>query len=402
MRKTPGDAPCHACLLHLDKSRPPNPRSSWRRICDDCASKYVASPLPVPNERVRICPDTLGVWGQSREIYQSWDTGLGAVVPARKYYLSPVPDGKVAVVLQDAADAETIDRLLAPRSVKLDRPFRLRYCSSIKSFCADECFGSAQDKSCLMHIKQRKRIEPEGASVGKHSKREVESPSHHGLASVGWLLDDVDDPGEEIHEEDCFGAFTLGDIYDLSGSAEAANNGGPEPSCSSTASTTTSRDLTPPVELHVELGEDSIMDNLGTLLGGDSPMGMLSSPMLKGVPWSQSAVDVAFDDVLGAALTTGIPPGPGGCQLLHGNAKIVGKPLLIKGVNAPISKHTTSSSKHMWVKRPPGAAQKMGKTLVPPQQMGKPGLSPSRKAAEPMRHGPTQKAKCVWKQQIMW
>ena len=106
----PGSAPCHACLLLADERRDLNARSSWRRICDDCADKFVNKPLPVPVERVRICPDTLGVWGQSREIYQSWDTGLGTVVPARKYNLSPVPDGKVAIVLQDAADAATVDQ----------------------------------------------------------------------------------------------------------------------------------------------------------------------------------------------------------------------------------------------------------------------------------------------------
>jgi len=63
-----GNAPCHACLLRADECHSLNARSSWRRICDDCASKYVDKPLPVPRERVRICPESLGVWGQSREI----------------------------------------------------------------------------------------------------------------------------------------------------------------------------------------------------------------------------------------------------------------------------------------------------------------------------------------------
>lgn len=114
---------------------------------------YLHQPLLVPNARVRLCPDTVGAWGQSREIYQAWDLP-GAVVPARKYRL-PAMEGKVAVVFQDEANAETVDLLLGPLSVKPDRPFVLRYCSSIKSFCGSDCFGSPKDKSCLAHIKQR-------------------------------------------------------------------------------------------------------------------------------------------------------------------------------------------------------------------------------------------------------
>ena len=64
-------------------------------------------------------------------------------------------EGKVAVVFQDAAHAETVDLLAGPLAVKPDRPFVLRYCSSIKSFCASDCFGCSKDKSCLVHIKQR-------------------------------------------------------------------------------------------------------------------------------------------------------------------------------------------------------------------------------------------------------
>lgn len=394
MRKVPPEAPCHACLLRLDRSRPPNPRSSWRRICDECADNYVTSPLLVPNERVRICPDSLGVWGQSREIYQSWDTGLGAVIPARKYYLSPAQTGRVAVVLQDAADAETVDCLFAPQSVKPDRPFRLRYCPSIKSFCADECFGTAQDKSCSTHIKQRKREQQgptENKGGGRLPKREAEA--EHGPATVGWLLDEVVVP-DESHEED-FGTFALGDIYDLSGVPSPRG-----PSCSSTASTATPRDLPPPVELCAApwsgeeedtiMHQDTIMDRLDTLLGSDE--GAMS--------WSQTAVDVAFDDVLGAALIAGAPLGRND----QSNAKRIGKALPIKGVNAPISKHVTPSSKHMWAKRHPGVAQKMGKPLTPSQQMGEPVPSISQKVGEPTRQaqGPTSKAKCVWKQQIMW
>ena len=57
-------------------------------------------PLLVPSDRVRLCPEGMGTWGQSREIFQSWDTGMGTTVPARKYILKTIPDGNVAVVFQ--------------------------------------------------------------------------------------------------------------------------------------------------------------------------------------------------------------------------------------------------------------------------------------------------------------
>lgn len=155
---------CHACLLRAESGRSLNARSSWRRICDECSQSYLTKPLLVPIERVRICPDTVGAWGQSREIYQAWDLP-GAVVPARKYR-QPALQGKVAVVFQDEASAETVDLLLGPLSLKPENPFVLRYCSSIKSFCASDSFGSPKDKSCLAHIKQRtKRGGPNDESV---------------------------------------------------------------------------------------------------------------------------------------------------------------------------------------------------------------------------------------------
>ena len=50
-----------------------------------------------------LCPEKLGKWGQSREIYQAWDTGLGATVPARKYNLEPEGTSPtVAVIFQSS------------------------------------------------------------------------------------------------------------------------------------------------------------------------------------------------------------------------------------------------------------------------------------------------------------
>ena len=401
----PGHAPCHACLLLADKSRSLNARSSWRRICDDCADQYVTKPLPVPNERVRYCPDTLGVWGQSREIYQSWDTGLGAVVPARKYNLAPVPGGKVAVVLQDAADAMTVDRLLGPLATKPDKPFMLRYCSSIKSFCAGDCFSSSQDKSCLAHIKQRKSEIPrplESKAGSGQAKRERPKPDEPDAADTGWLLNEIPTLWDG-NGDDCFGAFALGDIYDLAGPSLSATDSTEEPLfdklsehgddfCSRSVSPTdTISTLMPtprespqfPQQVAERGNAQGILNGLDSLLSGGGGAD---------VPWTQSAVDVAFDDALGAALSAGTAPL--GIRVPRGlRPQVSGRPAL-KGANAPVSKQ------YMWA---PGASR--GKPLISKQQEAKPAptkvpLKPA--AVDSSRQGPTQKAKCVWKQQIMW
>jgi len=166
-------------------------------------------PLLVPVERVRLCPETLGTWGQSREIFQSWDTGKGAVVPARKYNLTPTPDGNVAVVFQDAADANLIDQLLGPLSVTPERPLPLRYCSSIKTFCPDSCFASQRDKSCLSHVKPRFRAQPEKAAEQAPTPAPAAKRQDWASAPLpdnAWLFDEVLDPldGDDEHQDDAF------------------------------------------------------------------------------------------------------------------------------------------------------------------------------------------------------
>ena len=77
---------------------------------------------------------------------------------------------------------------------------------------------------------------------------------------------------------------------------------------------------------------------------------------------------------------------------LQPTGQFPGRPPLVKAVSAPISKQ------YMWA---PGASR--GKTLISKPREGK--FSPSKlpmKTADASRQGPTQKAKCVWKQQIMW
>ena len=404
----PGHAPCHACLLLADKSRSLNARSSWRRICDSCTEQYVNKPLPVPPERVRYCPDTLGLWGQSREIYQSWDTGLGAVVPARKYNLAPVPAGKVAVVLQDAADAQTVDRLLGPLATKPEKPFMLRYCSSIKSFCADDCFSSSQDKSCLAHIKQRKSENgmPRCPEIKGGSSRRDAAKSEEACVEVpenrdnGWLLNEIPTLWDG-NGDDCFGDFALGDIYDLSAPALLSaddplacfqSSGGPSRSASPTDTVETMLPTpreSPDIPREVAHRGEAILNGLNNLLGGGAGAEADAS-------WTQSAVDVAFDDALGAALKTATPPRgftvPRGLQ----PPKASVQRQVSKGANAPASKQC------MWA---PGTSK--AKPLISKAQDFKPirvptKLPPKPAAAGASRHGPTQKAKCVWKQQIMW
>jgi hypothetical protein len=146
-----------------------------------------------------MCPEGMGSWGQSREIFQSWDTGKGAVVPARKYSLTP--DGNVAVVFQDAADAEKVDQLLGSLSVRPEKPLPLRYCSSIKTFCPDSCFASQRDKSCMSHVKPRFRAGPEkpagaakpAGATKPAAKRPAcpSAPNSPGWPAAAWLFEEV-------------------------------------------------------------------------------------------------------------------------------------------------------------------------------------------------------------------
>ena len=391
----PGSAPCHACLLLADERRDLNARSSWRRICDDCADKFVNKPLPVPVERVRICPDTLGVWGQSREIYQSWDTGLGTVVPARKYNLSPVPDGKVAIVLQDAADAATVDRLIGPQSVKPDRTFLLRYCSSIKSFCADQCFGSPRDKSCMTHIKQRMRPADQKCMVRPQQKRpmadfepptkrepqNLQNPYDAAFSDASWLLDEIAALGESNDVDMGLRTWAADDSTAML--AACLQPGTASSSSSDTSSSATPPD-SPPSDDPVRLGApsswngekdpDNILNSLSSLLGEDDHAVNDS--------WTPSAVDVLGDALDGPLSAFPLGPYP---PHLRAKPKMGARPAqFMKGVNVPISKQ------HVWAKGPPGASQRIGK----------PALS-TTKGSTP-KNGPTQRTKCVWKQQVTW
>ena len=154
-------APCHACLPRDDEQKALKgdyddarhvPNHAMRYVagkCDACGEEYWTR-LFVPTDRVRLCPEFVGIWGQSPGFFQSWNAGTNTTVAARKYNVKS-SDGNVAVVFQDADDASKIDQLLGPLSVQYSKPFALRYCSANKSFCANECFASYHGTSCVKH-----------------------------------------------------------------------------------------------------------------------------------------------------------------------------------------------------------------------------------------------------------
>jgi len=274
----------------------------------------------------------------------------------------------------------------------------LRYCSSIKSFCADNCFGSSRDKSCMAHIKQRLRpgcaeqktlVRPSNKSPmenpgEKQPKREQQNP-HDGLTDASWLFDELS-ALDGSNDDD---VMNLGDIYDFS----HAQDDGPamlaaylqtdtaHPSSRSSPANTISTS-TPPESPQNEravaertlsrpAGADNIFDSLSSFLGpGDGQMND---------SWASSAVDV-LGDAFGCGTFPTAPMKP--------RADKLGRPMMVgmmKGVSVPISKH------HTWARPPTGA----------PQRMGKPAGG-TKHNAKGSGSGPTQRNKCVWKQQVTW
>merc|ERR1719345_564793 len=137
---------CFACTL---RGAAKNPANNSHGVCTSCAS----GPIHVPCDRVRLCSETVGQWSKvsPHDAFQQWDTGKGAVMSARKFYLSPAPDGNVALVFRSDADASAADDLLGVAVVKPNLPLPLRHCAGAKGLCSSVCFGSASDHSCLAH-----------------------------------------------------------------------------------------------------------------------------------------------------------------------------------------------------------------------------------------------------------
>ena len=424
-------APCHACLLRGDERKGPNARASWRRICDDCAEDYM-TPLLVPTERVRLCPESFGTWGQSREIFQSWDTGMGTTVPARKYILKTIPDGNVAVVFQDAGDASAIDQLLGPLSVQLDKPLALRYCSSIKSFCSEACFASSRDKSCLAHVKPRRAqdkmsAEQQKASTSKRTHAELEL--RPGAEDESWLFDDILSPDGQFDEEDGISVQSLSDIcadgiYSLPGhdAAEATleslligaqQQDAPRlhsPMHSSDSEDTVAVPSVPSdkvadsrqqkaLQALWNEGADStnIMSSLGNLLGDDGTAPLLSDPTNE--LWAASAVDV-LDETF-KSFSSRPPARPTPPSGMKQKPKIGRPPLGAKPGSkphksmVPAPTGTTPST----TRPPPPIAKRQGANTSKMQNMKMACLPQQQAAPKPPA---SQKGKCVWKQLVTY
>ena len=138
-----------ACLGCTLRGGPETPANNSHGVCTTCAS----GPIHIPCDRVRLCSEAIGTWSKASpmDAFQQWDTGKGAVVPARKFYLSPTPNDNVALVFGSDVDASAVDKLLAGEVVKPNRPLPLRHCAGAKGLCSSICFGSASDHSCLAH-----------------------------------------------------------------------------------------------------------------------------------------------------------------------------------------------------------------------------------------------------------
>lgn len=425
-------APCHACLLRGDERKGPNARASWRRICDDCAEDYM-TPLLVPTERVRLCPESFGTWGQSREIFQSWDTGMGATVPARKYNLKTIPDGNVAVVFQDAGDASTIDQLLGPLSVQLEKPLALRYCSSIKSFCSDQCFASSRDKSCLTHVKPRRALDK-----GSAEQQQKATPSKRTHAELqlrpdaedeSWLFDDILSPGGQFDEEDGISVQSLSDIcapvYSLPGcdpaeaTLESLLIGAQQQDAPRLHSPMHSSDSEDTVALPSDSksmvadsrqqkalqalwneGADStnIMSSLGSLLGDDMVC-PVTAPLLSDPTnelWAASAVDVLDETFKSFSRQPPARPTPPSAKL---KPKLGRPPLAVKPGSKPHKGMLPAPT------APPGArpaapiAKRQGPNTSKMQNMKMACLPQQQAAPKPPA---SQKGKCVWKQLVTY
>ena len=431
-------APGHAGLLRGDERKGPNARASWRRICDDCAEDYM-TPLLVPTERVRMCPESFGTWGQSREIFQSWDTGMGTTVPARKYMLKTVPDGNVAVVFQDAADALAIDQLLGPLSVPLDKPLALRYCSSIKSFCSEACFASSRDKSCLAHVKPRRaqgspsraqdKVSAEQkASTTKRTQAELEL--RPGAEDESWLFDDILSPDGQFDEEDGISVQSLSDIcadgmYSLPGhdaadatlesllvgvqqqdaprvhspmhSSDSSEDTVALPSVPSDKADDAKQQKALQALWNEGADSTSIMNGLGNLLGDDGTAPLLTDPTNE--LWAASAVDVldetfkSFSNRPPARQT----PSPGMKQKPK-----VGRPPL--GAKPGAKPHKSmvpapTGSTPSTIRPPPPIAKRQGANTSKMQNMKMACLPQQQSAPKPPA---SQKGKCVWKQLVTY
>ena len=375
---------CIGCTL---RGAPETPANNSHGVCTACAS----GPIHVPCDRVRLCSETIGTWSKASPLdaFQQWDTGKGAVVAARKFYLSPTPDGNVALVFRSDADATAADKLLGNGVVKPNRPLPLRHCAGAKGLCTGICFGSASDHSCLAH--QRRPSAQQPSSKRQRTTKPVQKAKID--STEGFLCDLLGD-----EEGDGLSFESLRQLCDVEGSDQLRKTGAhrlPSPVHSDSSRSTISAPASPKDNdeswpefvgwegvgtADVTLGEGDLLNTLDELLG------------------ASAADDDEFDAsaCFGALLPNAplTPNLPAHLKMLGGHAPPHG-PMLSKW-----AKPSAQAAK--WRPRTDlGPTNKSGQTATPlpmpmpmPMPMSMPVLKPATKAKG-------TKSKCIWKSAIV-
>ena len=370
-------AACIGCTL---RGAPETPANNSHGVCTTCAS----GPIHIPCDRVRLCSEAIGTWSKASpmDAFQQWDTGKGAVVPARKFYLSPTPDGNVALVFGSDVDASAVDKLLGGEVVKPNRPLPLRHCAGAKGLCSSICFGSASDHSCLAH-QQRPASKRQRPTKLTQAAKKAKGDSTDGFL-CGLLGDE--------QEGDALDFESLRQLCD-DGPVERLPSPVPSDSSRSTLSAPSSptKESWPfvewgelaPAAADVTLGEGDLLNTLDELLGT-----------------SACAADDEFDaSACFGALLPNAPVTPN----LPTNLKKLGGHAPPQGPNAvkwakPSAKPSAQATK--W--RPCtdlGPTNKPSQVAAPmPMPMPMPALKPAPKPA-PKAKG--TKSKCIWKSAIV-
>ena len=372
-----------ACLGCTLRGAPETPANNSHGVCTTCAS----GPIHIPCDRVRLCSEAIGTWSKASpmDAFQQWDTGKGAVVPARKFYLSPTPDGNVALVFGSDVDASAVDKLLGGEVVKPNRPLPLRHCAGAKGLCSSICFGSASDHSCLAHQQRpaSKRQRPTKLTQAAKKAKVAKVDSTDGFL-CGLLGDE--------QEGDALDFESLRQLCD-DGPVERLPSPVPSDSSRSTLSAPSSptKESWPfaewgelaPAAADVTLGEGDLLNTLDELLGT-----------------SACAADDEFDaSACFGALLPNAPVTPN----LPTNLKKLGGHAPPQGPNAvkwakPSAKPSAQATK--W--RPCtdlGPTNKPSQVAAPmPMPMPMPALKPAPKPAPKAK---VTKSKCIWKSAIV-
>ena len=372
-----------ACLGCTLRGAPETPANNSHGVCTTCAS----GPIHIPCDRVRLCSEAIGTWSKASpmDAFQQWDTGKGAVVPARKFYLSPTPDGNVALVFGSDVDASAVDKLLGGEVVKPNRPLPLRHCAGAKGLCSSICFGSASDHSCLAHQQRpaSKRQRPTKLTQAAKKAKVAKVDSTDGFL-CGLLGDE--------QEGDALDFESLRQLCD-DGPVERLPSPVPSDSSRSTLSAPSSptKESWPfaewgelaPAAADVTLGEGDLLNTLDELLGT-----------------SACAADDEFDaSACFGALLPNAPVTPN----LPTNLKKLGGHAPPQGPNAvkwakPSAKPSAQATK--W--RPCtdlGPTNKPSQVAAPmPMPMPMPALKPAPKPAPKAK---VAKSKCIWKSAIV-